>query len=466
MFSYPCGTLVSRNLATSGPFQPTRLGRKGLEPEPGSEMIVGIQARELQFRPTITGWTPDLVASAGAQADLGNLTQLADLVDAMISDDHIEGVLQSLTLGTFGLPLQYEGGSSALRDQLRGVGVMGIGGEWNCMHPEPELRKLYNWGGMLGVGLGQRVPRLRLANQPQRFRLRTWHPRFLSYDHEGTSGSHWRVQTRRGMKPVIPGGQFFLYLPFGESRPWNDGKWRSCAFPWIVKRFSLEDRANQGEVVGSPTWVGSSTQGGTEKQRLRLLSQLEKLGRNGRIVLPDGWSLELKEAKGRTWEIFSESSGWADSAITVAILSQSVTTEGSPGFTSGKEQGDIKADVTRYFAKAFALCLYDNSTKPWAKANTGDERNAPCGYWNTEKSNSQASTATMFETIGRAVPELDAALQRSGLMVDAEKVTAAFGVPTKSDAGAKPLAAPVAPSRTPPKPPGTPGPPGLEPELR
>jgi hypothetical protein len=333
------------------------------------------------------------------------------------------------------------------------------------MHPEPELRKLYNWGTMLGVGLAQRVPLPRLIGQEQRFRLKVWHPRFLSYDHEGTSGSHWRIQTRAGMKAVVPGGQFFLYLPFGESRPWNDGKWRSCAFPWLVKRFSLEDRANQGEVVGSPTWVGTSTQGGTEKQRLRLLSQLTALGRNGRLVLPDGWKLDLVEAKGRTWEIFSESSDWADAAMTVAIISQAVTTEGSPGFTSGKEQGEIKGDVTRYFAKAFALCLYENSTKPWARVNTGDEMNAPCGYWNTERTNSQASTATTFETIGRALPELDAALERSGLMVDAEAITAAFGIPVKSDADAEPLVAPPARSLTPPKPPGTPGPPGVEPEM-
>lgn len=458
--------MVARARALASPLQPvSRVGSKGPSPVEGSEIITGIKSRDLQFRPSITGWTPDLVAAAGAQADLGNLTQLADLVDAMMSDDHIEGVLQSLTLGTFGLPLQYEGGSSALTALLRGTGTMGAGGEWNSMHPEPELRKLYNWGAMLGIGLGQRKPLPRLLGQEQRFRLKVWHPRFLNFDHEGSRGFHWGVQTRAGIKPVIPGGQFFLYLPFGEMRPWNDGKWRSCAFPWLVKRFSLEDRANQGEVVGSPTWVGSSTQGGTEKQRLRFLSQLTALGRNGRIVLPDGWSLDLKEAKGRTWEIFSESSDWADAAITVAIISQAVTTNGSPGFTSGKEQGDIKADVTRYFAKSFSLCLYENSTKPWARVNTGDETNAPCGYWNTERTNSQASTATTFETIGRALPELDAALARSGKMVDADQLMAAFGVPTKSDAGAKPLVQPPTPSRTPPKPPGQPGPPGSQPEL-
>ncbi len=428
-----------------------------MRPAPGSEIVTGVAYRDLQVRPSITGWTPDLVAQAADNADNGNLIALADLVDAMFADDRVDGVLQTLTLGTLGLPLQFEGGSDELRAQLAGTGKNGIGGEWNCMHPETELTQLYNWGVMLGVGLAQRVPLPRLPNAPQRFRLVTWHPKFLSYDHYGAFGSHWRVQTRSGIKPLIPGGQFVLFLPFGEKRPWNQGKWRRCAFPWLVKRFSLEDRANQGEVVGSPTWVGTSTQGGTEKQRQRFLNELRALGRNGRIVLPDGWELDLKEASGRTWEIFSESTDWADKAITISIASQVTTTEGSPGFDSGKTQDQILASVTRYYAKAFAGCLHTQSTSQWARANTGDAADAPCGYWVTERANSQASQATMFETLGRAIPELDAGLSRSGLMVDAAAITSAFGVPVKSNVGAPPIVQ-TTPSRTPPVPPGKPGP--------
>lgn len=434
-----------------------------LRPVPGSEIITGVNYRELQTRPTITGWTPELVQEVGDSADVGNLMGLADLVDTMASDDRIDGVLQQLTFGTFGLPLLLAGGSAELTAQLSGV--KGVGGEWDAMHPEPELTKIYKWGVMLGVGPFQRVPRPRLYGQPQRYRIVSWHPRWLNYDHMGASGSHWRMTTRQGIKRVIPGGQFGLFLPYGEKRPWNEGKWRRCAFPWLVKRFALEDRANQGEVVGSPTWVGKSTQGGTEKQRQRFLAELRQLGRNGRIVLPDGWDLGLEEAAGRTWEIFSESTEWADQALTVAIVSQISTTEGSPGFDSGKPQEQILASVTRYFAKAFACCLYEQSTQPWAQVNTGNACDAPYGYWNTDRQNSQASKATMYETIGRAGPELDQWLARSGKMVDAEAVTNSFDIPTRSNVGAPP---PIVPARspTPPVTPGVPGPPAPPPDAR
>ena len=426
----------------------------------GAEIVQGTVFQDLQFRPSITGWTPDLVGCAAAAADVGNMMPLADLVDAMFADDRVDGVLQTLTFGTLGLPLKFAGGDAELTRVLKGAAPIGLDGEWNSMHPEPELTQLYNWGVMLGVGLAQRKPLPRVYGQPQRYRLKHWHPRWLSYDHTGASGSHWRVQTRQGIKKVVPGGQFILFQPFGEQRPWNQGKWRRCAFPWLVKRFSLEDRANQGEVVGSPTWVGTAKQGGTERNRQRFLAELRALGRNGRIVLPEGWELDLKEAAGRTWEIFSESTDWADKAITIAIASQVTTTEGSPGFDSGKTQDQILASVTRYYAKAFATCLHESSTRPWAFANTGDADNAPCGYWVTERANSQASQATTAETMGRAIGELDQSLERHGLMVDAKAVTDAFGIPVKSNAGAPPVQ--TGTSRTPPKEPGTPGPPGRE----
>jgi hypothetical protein len=326
------------------------------------------------------------------------------------------------------------------------------------MHPETESGKIYRWGVMMGIAPFQRVPIPRVYGQPQRHRIVSWHPRWLSYDHTGASGSHWRIQTRSGIKRIVPGGQFGLFMPYGELRPWNEGKWRKTCFPWIVKRFSLEDRANQGEIVGSPTWVGTSTQGGTEAQRRRFLAELMKLGRNGRIVLPDGWSLDLKEAAGRTYEIFSESTEWADKAITIAIASQVTTTEGSPGFDSGKTQENILASITRYFAKQFARCLYYQSTQPWAKANTGDAKNAPYGYWLTEAQNSQASQATTLETLGRAIPELDAGLARSGLMVDGKALAGSFAVPVKPNAGAPPIVQ-SSPTRTPPVAPQPAGPP-------
>lgn len=396
------------------------------------------------------------MVQAGEAADVGNLMGLADLVDCMFSDDRVDGVLQTLTLGTFGLPFNLVGGAEDLRDEMRGID--GIGGEWECMHPEEELTQLYNWGVMLGMGLYYRRPQPRLYGQEQKYVLETWHPRFLQYDHYASTGSHWRVQTKSGVKQVIPGGPFGLFLPYGSKRPWNQGKWRRCAFPWLVKRFALEDRANQAEINGTPTLVGSSEQGGTEKQRQRFLGELERLGRNGRLVLPDGWKLDVVEAVGRTWEIFSESTDWADKAITISIASQVTTTEGSPGFDSGKTQDQILASVTRYFAKSFSRCLYYGSTVPYVEANGRPKKDAPCGMWNTERTSSQASLATTYETLGRAVPELDQALKRIGKRVNSEAIFSTFAIPIVDDDDADPMPDPAGrPSA--PKPGAKPGPP-------
>ena len=420
---------------------------------PGA-IIQGTRYRELQTRPAINGWTPDLVNMAAASADLGNMLFLADLVEAMLADDRISGVLQTLTLGMLGLPLSFRGGSPELREWLQG-GDERVGGEWDCMHPEAELQKFQAWAVMLGFAVAQRVPLPRLAGQRQRYRMQTWHPRWVYYDHVGASGSHWRIQTMQGIQRVIPGAQWMIWMPFGEQRPWSEGKWRRCAFPWLAKHFAIEDRANQGETVGSPTWKGTSPQGGTERQRQTFLAQLTALGRNGRIVLPPGWDLDLVESTGQTWEIFSEQSNWADQAMTIVIASQTSTTEGSPGFDSGKTQDQILQSVTRFYAKSYSRCLYEQIAACRGRRSTrATKRDAPCGYWNTERANAQASQATTFQTIGQAGTLLDTWLdRRNKLAVDDGELCDRFGIPTKSNEGMKP---PAAPQKTPeqaPKPP-------------
>ena len=415
-------------------------------PVHGAEIIQGPRDRDLQFRPTIEGWTPDLVRVAGDAADMGQMLVLADLVDAMMADDRIDGVLQTLTFNILGLPLSFLGGDPGIASLL--AGPKDIGGEWDRMSPQGELVKLLSWGCLLGIGFAQRVPLPRLYGQPQCYRLQTWHPRWFSYDHQGATGSHWRVQTRSGMRRVIPGAQWVVYQPFGDIRPWNEGKWRRLAFPWLVKHFSAEDRANQGEAVGSLSWVGSSPQGGTETQRRTMLQQLKQLGRNGRIVLPAGWGLDMVESEGRTWDLHNDSIEWADQAITIILAGQVTTTEGSAGFDSGKSQDAILASVMKFYAKGFASCLSDQHIKPWVRANRGDDSLAPCLYWMTERNSSQAAQATTWETIGRAVTGIDAALSRSGKRVDGEAVANLFGIPYVSDAGAPPII--QAPGKTPP----------------
>lgn len=378
-------------------------------------------AVELQYRQISDGWTPALVKAAFGQAESGSLLLLADLVETMFTDDRINGVLKTRTHGLLGLPMHFEGGTPEQCAELQG-------GLWDTMVDEAEAAKLQAWGLVLGVGLAQRIPLPRLMGEPQRYRLQTWSPRWLYYDAMASCGSTWRVNTRRGTNPIVPGVQWVVYTPYGTSRPWASGEWRALAFPWLLKHFALEDRANHSEVMGTPTRVGGAPQGASERMRNTFESQIKALGRNGTLVLPEGWDYNIKEASGRTWEIYSEGVTWADAAITIVLAGQIVTTEGSQGFSSGNVQDQIKGDLIRFDGRALGKCLSSQFLSPWSFANTGTyEAPRPC--WNTERPVNLMNQATAFETLGRAVADLDTSGKTEGLHVDVKSLWDRYQIP-------------------------------------
>lgn len=379
--------------------------------------MTGAPSKELLYRPTLDGWTPRKAKLAQDSANSGFLQKLADLVDSIRVDDRVEGVLESRTLGLLGLPLKFVGGSEDFRKWLEAP--PSGEGEWAREHSEAEMVLLKTWGILLGVGLAQRVPLPRLAGERQRYRLETWNPRALRCDLSPNAKVRWYVMTAEGEEPVIPGnGKWVLYTPYGSHMPWQNGKWRSLVFPWLLKRFALEDRANHSEVAGSPTWVGKSPQGATEKQRNRFLSQLIGLGRKGRFVLPEGWDLVLREAAGRTWEIYSEAIVWADQAITIILAGQVVTTEGSPGFSSGNVQDAIKEDFIRFDAEGFSTCLYEQSLTPLGLENGWSFSETPWPIWNTERPVDREQQARTLDQLGRAVTELNKELAKDNKRIN------------------------------------------------
>jgi hypothetical protein len=390
--------------------------------------VVSGRERELAYRPTIEGWTPDKVRRVAASADNGNLMGLADLVETMQADDRIDGVTSTRTNGLLGLPLTFVAGNKAAREALQGQ--EGAPGEWWRMHSEAELARLQAWGLHLGVGLAQRIKLPRKAGAQQRYRIETWSPRWLRYNDNARNGqAEWTVTTQRGEIPILPGGgKWILYTPYGTKRPWAAGKWRSLAFPWMLKRFALEDRANLGEVIGSPTWLGKAPKGATERQRNRYLSQLVGLGKRGKLVLPDGWDLALKEATGRTWEIYSEAIAWADAAITIVLAGQVVTTEGSPGFSSGTVQERIVGDLIRFDAEALSTCLHDQSLEPWTCENYPEDPVASWPKWDTNKPLDKEQQARTLEILGRAIESADKNLAQDGVRVNAKALYEAHGL--------------------------------------
>lgn len=387
-------------------------------------------ARELYHRPEISGWTPEKIEQALSAADSGSYRRLADLCETMFPDDRVRGVLSTRTDGLMGLPVDFVRGTDDARNVL-GMQEDGAKGEWWAMHDESEAAKLLRWGLFLGVGLAQRIEQPRLVGNPHRYKLRTWSPRWLTYYYQPVNGSHWHVLTQdRGLVPIVAGdGEWILFMPYGERRPHAEALWRAIYFPWLLKRFSLEDRANYSEVLGSPIRSATTGPGATEKQRNKLVSQLRTLGKNAAIVLPDGWEMKLIEATGRSYEIYESSVKWADEAITIAIAGQLVTTEGTTGFGDGNVHENIKADFIRFDGERLSTCLYEQSLKPWALYNYGTESAAPSPEWETKRPTDQKDEADGLSKLGDAITKLDTALAPHGYKVDVAKLVETFDIP-------------------------------------
>lgn len=403
-------------------------------------------SRELWYRPTLSGWTPERIERAGAMADSGSLLELADLCETMMRDARISGVLQTRAHALLGMPLEFLDGDEKIRAVLEGDSEEKTG-EWWHMFDESEAAKLLISGLLLGVGVSRRIQLPRLMGQPHRYRIETWSPRWLTYYHYGFGDSHWKIQTQSGMESVIPGdGEWILFQPYGARRPWSEGLWKSLAFPWILKHFSMEDRANFSQVLGSPLWVGNTAHGGTEKQRKKFLSLLFGMGKNGKLVLPQGWDLQLREATsaGKSGDVFDQQIKFSNEEITIAIAGQTVTTEGTPGFSNGNPQEQIAQNLTRFDGERLTTCAHQQHLQPWSKINWGVTAQSPWPKYQTEKPQDITEKSDGLGKLGDALTKLDGALKVHGMKVDAKKIMQEFGVDVlPQDPNAPPVPAPA-----------------------
>lgn len=380
---------------------------------------------------TVAEWTPDQVRAALAQADNGALERPADLVETIMGDDRVHGVLSTLTHGLLGLPTQYFGAPeqvAALQGTVAGDGRPATPGDWTTMFPEAELAQLFGWGVLLGVGLGERVhdpARAILARDVPR--LKVWHPRWLRHD---WVTQKWWLMTSEGEVEIHPGdGQWILFTPYGSTRPWVRGAWRPIAFAWCLKQFALHDRARHSEIQGGAARVGVVPQGANEGDRKKFLRDLRNIGRNGTHVLPVGYDYKIVEATARTWEIYGSQIEWADRAIAITLVGQFVTTEGTKGFSNGNIHDEVKHDKIRFLAEAGSTTLHDQGVVPWAQANWGNAAVAPWQRWDTDPPQDKKAVAEALKALGDATLVWEPQMADTGKKLDKVELLTRFGAP-------------------------------------
>lgn len=348
-------------------------------------------------------WTPQLIRGAEQLADSGNITAAADLVDAMMADDRLLGVMNKLVLGLLGLDLSFE----ASRGRRKPVKALDVGEDWWSLFPESEIGDVAKWGFLLGVGIGRIAPWTERDDGSGRVvgRLVPWHPRNLRQDQKT---KQWYARVEGGKEvPVNPGdGEWVLFTPYGEKRPWAKGLWRGLSRWWLLKQYAIADWGKYSERHGQGTWVAEPHVGASpgKEDRKQLAADLQGMGRNAGVAMPPGYNLKLAESVANTYQTFKAQSDAANAGYAISVLGNNLTTEVTGGsFAATDVHKVVEAARLRFAGESISTFTHDQVLTWWAEFNYGNRALAPWPQWATDPPEDLKSSADLFVAFGAAL---------------------------------------------------------------
>jgi hypothetical protein len=158
----------------------------------------------------------------------------------------------------------------------------------------------------------------------------------------------------------------------------------------------------------------------------KFFTLLKALGSTGRAVLPDGWSLDLLDAKVGGSRTFGEIIDTANAAIAISILGQPLTTEVKDSINTGATAAAaVRQDYLEYDAEVLSTWYQNTGLKEWADWNYAEE--APYPKLVVERPMDLTGEATRAKLVGEAA----GSLATNCPSFDMDAFLAKFGIPVK-----------------------------------
>ena len=371
-------------------------------------------------------WTPVKIQSAESSSNNGDLSFAAELCDNLLADERIGGAIETRTGGLLGLPVAFqdgrgdESGESPLAPELTE--------DWSRSYPETELKQLEGWGIILGVGFAQQVWAI---NEDGRFApsIKTWHPKHFRWLHHL---QRWSVRTEDEGDVIIEPDdpKWIVYTPYGQDRPWARGLWRGLSRWWMLKWYAISDWGLHGEQASRlviTSGLDSRIPSPTKEQREAMSNDLQSLGKDGVIALPNGFDVDLLEAKANTENLFGAQVKAANDGITIAINGQTLTTSVEGGSRSAAEVHErVEARRLRSDGVSLSSIIRAQSLIWWTLWNFGKNAVAPWPTWETDPPEDLENKAVVFNTMAEALVKFKTA----GLQVkDLDQMSQDYGIP-------------------------------------
>ncbi|KYG11419.1 hypothetical protein BE21_57555 [Sorangium cellulosum] len=406
-----------------------------------SQNAYGVQQPRIDIK---TRWEPKDRDIIMQECEAGSFYKLGLFLDAMRSEGLIDGIMRSRTAGLFGLPVQFTG-DPFLAEQLRGIDptydpetheivTLGKTGDFWQMFPLTELADLAWDGTMAGFGLGEMVPQG--EGRLPRFRHLDIH--WCRYDY---ATDQWTYQSPTGTWKIEPGdGRWIFYTPRGERRPWRKGAWFPCALPFITLATSELDRLRwQGQLADALKVIETSEKT-TEPQRDEYRRFLRfGWGRSPGVVLRAGEKASLVESTGKGFEVYEQSEESAGKKIQITLAGQTVTSNGTSGWSKGNVWDDIRRDLLEDDAGAMSSCLHNQGTKRYSEVVWRRPNNVWV-KWDLRSPDQKVAEAKALGEFADSIKKTDEMLRARGELTDIEVVADDYGftLPTRPLKAPKP----------------------------
>lgn len=154
------------------------------------------------------------------------------------------------------------------------------------------------------------------------------------------------------------------------------GLFRTLAWLYMFKHYSVRDFAEFLELYGMPIRIGKYGAGATNEEKRTLLRALAQIGHNAAGIMPDSMTIELHNAAntgaGSANNPFLQMVDWCEKSIARLILGQTLTS-GADGQSSTNALGNVHNEVRRDLlvsdAKQVAQTITQQIIMPYLQIN-------------------------------------------------------------------------------------------------
>ena len=189
------------------------------------------------------------------------------------------------------------------------------------------------------------------------------------------------------------------------------GLFRTLAWPYLFKNYSVSDLAELLEIYGIPVRIGKYPPNSPEEERKALINALISIGHNAAGIMPEGMNIEFAEAASGSVAPFETMIKWCEKTASKVILGGTLTTE-ADGKSSTNALGKIHNDVRHDILSSDARQLEDTFNQfieKWAMLNKGQLAGVrpPKLYFDIKDPEEVAQTAELIVrmvSVGMKVP--------------------------------------------------------------